>query len=211
MFKRKNKPSKDPIIDEETKDDTKNSIEDDTAKDDAKAKKAPTPSVAFSKLFRFATPTELLLIVIATLCSAGSGALQPASILIFGDYINNLASSLDDTSQLLELTLPAIRVMVYIGVAAFFTGYVSNCLWIVTGAKQTRRIRSLYLHSVLKQDMGWFDAAEDGSLNTRLAADTQIIQDGISEKFGQLVAAFAQFFGGLIVSFVKGNTIYVYT
>ncbi|KAI9256130.1 P-loop containing nucleoside triphosphate hydrolase protein [Helicostylum pulchrum] len=193
MFKRKNKHNKekDPITDEEKK-------------DDVKEKKAPAPSIAFSKLFRFATRTELLLIVIAGICSAGTGVLLPASILIFGDLINDLTGSLDHPSQLLEFTLPAIHVMVYIGVAAFATGYVSNCLWIVTGAKQTRRIRSLYLHSVLKQDTGWFDAAEDGSLNTRLAADTQIIQDGISEKFGQLIASFAQFFGGLIVSFVKG-------
>lgn len=36
----------------------------------------------------------------------------------------------------------------------------------------------LYLHNVLRQDMGWFDKAEQGSLTTRLAADTQTIQDG---------------------------------
>lgn len=202
MFKRKNKHNKE-----------KDPITDDEKKDELKEKKVPAPSIAFSKLFRFATRTELLLIVVACIFSAGSGALLPASILIFGELINDLTGAMDHPSQLLEYTLPAIRIMVYIGVAAFFTGYVSNCLWIITGAKQTRRIRSLYLHSVLKQDTSWFDAAEDGSLNTRLAADTQIIQDGISEKFGQLIASFAQFFGGLIVSFVKGNTqriIYIY-
>ncbi|GAA5814177.1 hypothetical protein MFLAVUS_007670 [Mucor flavus] len=192
MFKQKNKHNKekDPITDDEKK--------------EVKEKKVPAPSIAFSKLFRFAARTELLLIVIAGIFSAASGALLPTSILIFGELINDLTVNIDHPSQLLEFTLPAIRIMVYIGVAAFFTGYVSNCLWIITGAKQTRRIRSLYLHSVLKQDTSWFDAAEDGSLNTRLAADTQIIQDGISEKFGQLIASFAQFFGGLIVSFVKG-------
>ena len=72
---------------------------------------------------------------------------------------------------------------------------------------KTRRIRSLFLHSVLNQDMGWFDAAEEGSLNNRLAADTQIVKDGISEKFGQFVSLFAQFFAGFLVAFLKGNIV----
>jgi ATP-binding cassette subfamily B (MDR/TAP) protein 1 len=52
--------------------------------------------------------------------------------------------------------------------------------------------------------MGWFDKAEDGSLNTRLQSDSQLIQDGISEKFGLFIAAIAQFLSGFIISFVKG-------
>jgi ATP-binding cassette subfamily B (MDR/TAP) protein 1 len=52
--------------------------------------------------------------------------------------------------------------------------------------------------------MGWFDKAEEGSLTTRLAADTQLIQDGISEKFGLLIQCAGQFIAGFIVAFIKG-------
>lgn len=34
------------------------------------------------------------------------------------------------------------------------------------------------MHSILRQDMGWFDQADEGSLTTRLATDVQLIQDG---------------------------------
>lgn len=170
-----------------------------------KEKKPKPPMVSMTKLFRFATPTEKLMVVGAIILSAGAGALQPVSILIYGQFINNLTGSLSDTSNLLNNTLPVIKIMVIMASVATVAAYLSNCLWVLSGEGQTRRIRSLYLHSVLNQDMSWFDAAEDGSLNTRLASDTQLIQDGISEKFGQFVTLLGQFLAGFIVAFVKGN------
>jgi ABC-type multidrug transport system fused ATPase/permease subunit len=174
-------------------------------KREKKGKKPKAPMVSMFRLFRFATTQEKFMILAAIIFSAGSGALQPVSILIYGQFITNLTASLNDTSTLLDATLPMVKIMAYMGTASLIAAYVSNCLWILTGESQTRRIRSLYLHSVLNQDMGWFDAAEDGSLNTRLASDTQIIQDGISEKFGQFVQLLAQFVAGLIVAFIKGS------
>ncbi|KAK4510403.1 uncharacterized protein ATC70_004833 [Mucor velutinosus] len=171
---------------------------------DEKDKRQKAPSVSIFRLFRFATLKERLMICIAIICSAGTGALQPVSILIYGSFISTLTSSLSDTSQLVEATLPLIHTMVYMGTASLVAAYISTCLWILTGESQTRRIRSLYLKSVLHQDMSWFDQSKEGSLNTRLASDTQLIQDGISEKAGLLISFFAQFVGGFVVAFVKG-------
>lgn len=178
---------------------------------DKKAKKPKQPSVSLFQLFRFATPMERFMILIAIICSAGSGAMQPISIIIYGSYISKLTSSLNDLNNLLEVTLPVIKIMAYMGTAVVVAAYVSNCFWIVTGANQIRRIRSLYVHAVLRQDMSWYDKADEGSLTTRLANDTQLIQDGISDKFGQFVMLLAQFLSGFIVAFIKGkNTLYVF-
>lgn len=156
------------------------------------------------KLFRFATPLERIQIIIASICSAGSGALLPVSIIIYGAFISNVTTSLDDYNALLNATYPVIHTMTYMGTAILVASYISNCLWIMTGESQTRRIRTLYLHGVLRQDMSWFDTATEGSLNTRLATDTQIIQDGISEKFGRFIMSLSQFITGFVVAFVQG-------
>lgn len=37
--------------------------------------------------------------------------------------------------------------------------------------------------------MGWFDKAEEGSLTTRLAADTQLIQDGYASWYIFILAS----------------------
>ncbi|KAI7892208.1 P-loop containing nucleoside triphosphate hydrolase protein [Mucor mucedo] len=170
----------------------------------AKEKKPKAPSVSMFQLFRFSTPKEKLMIAIATILSSATGALQPASMVIYGSFVQSLTQSLQDPSNLLENTLPVIKRMAYFGTAILFAAYVSNSFWIVTGESQTRRIKGLYVHAVLRQEMGWFDEASEGSLNTRLATDTQLIQDGISEKFGRFIMFLSQFIGGFVVAFTKG-------
>lgn len=147
------------------------------------------------------------MIFIAIFFSAATGALQPASMIIYGSYISNLTSFLSEPSILLSKTLPVIKIMAYFGTAILISAYISNSFWIITGENQTRRIKGLYVHAVLRQEMSWFDEASEGSLNTRLATDTQLIQDGISEKFGRFIMFFSQFVGGFIVAFTRGTHI----
>ncbi|KAH8547854.1 P-loop containing nucleoside triphosphate hydrolase protein [Umbelopsis sp. PMI_123] len=107
-------------------------------------------------------------------------------------------------SEMVDFMHPVIMTFVYMGIGALVGAYVCQCIWVMTGESQTRRIRQRYVHSILRQDMGWFDMSEEGSLTTRLASDTNMIQDGISEKFGLFVQCLAQFITGFIIAFVKG-------
>ncbi|KAG2188229.1 hypothetical protein INT44_000981 [Umbelopsis vinacea] len=174
-------------------------------KKEKKEKKEKEPAVSFLTLFRFATPFEKLLIVIATFFSAGVGALQPISIIILGQFLNNMTVALTmSPSEMVDFMHPVIMTFVYMGIGALVGAYICQCIWVMTGESQTRRIRQLYVHSILRQDMGWFDMADEGSLTTRLASDTNMIQDGISEKFGLFIQGIAQFITGIVIAFVKG-------
>ncbi|CAO3600582.1 unnamed protein product [Absidia cylindrospora] len=163
-------------------------------KGDKKSDKKKT--IPVHRLFRFASGLDALLIAVALLCSIVTGGLLPVTIVIFGKYLNVLVGSLDDLSKIVDQTLPVILVLVYMAVALFVSAYFAQCCWIITGESQTRRIRFKYLNSILRQDMEWFDKAEEGSLTTRLTADSQLIQDGISEKFGLFVVCMAQLVSG---------------
>lgn len=172
----------------------------------SKKRKEKQPTVPMHKLFRFATKTELLMICIAAIFSVGIGAIQPVSIIIFGDFMGTIGQHMitGDMEQLAKDSHPLILIFVYMGTAVLIASYIANCFWVLTGENQVRRIRRLYVHAILRQEMGWFDKAEEGSLTTRLAADTQLIQDGISEKFGLLIQCAGQFVAGFIVAFIKG-------
>ncbi|EPB89698.1 hypothetical protein HMPREF1544_03498 [Mucor circinelloides 1006PhL] len=175
----------------------------DTANKKSKEKESAVP---IYRLFRFATILEMVMILCACVLSAGVGAVQPISIIVFGRFMGTLSASLatQDWETLAREAQPLILTFVYMATGVLFGAYITNCLWVLTGKNQVRRIRSLYVHAVLRQEMGWFDKAEEGSLTTRLAAGTQLIQDGISEKFGYLVMCIGQFIAGFIISFVKG-------
>jgi ATP-binding cassette subfamily B (MDR/TAP) protein 1 len=170
-----------------------------------KDKKKKEPAVSFVQLFRFASPFERMLIAIAVVFSAGVGAIQPISIIILGQFLNNMTVALAlPPDEMVAFMHPVIMTFVYMAIGALFGAYICQCIWVMTGERQTRRIRQKYVHSILRQDMGWFDMAEEGSLTTRLASDTNMIQDGISEKFGLFVQGIAQFVTGFVIAFVKG-------
>ncbi|KAL0079202.1 P-loop containing nucleoside triphosphate hydrolase protein [Phycomyces blakesleeanus] len=155
-------------------------------------------------MFRYASALDKFMIFIACICSFIVGLMQPLTIVVLGLFLKKLQNSKDDDASILDVTLGMILNFVYIGIAALVVSYTSNALWVLSGENQARRIRQMYVHAILRQDMAWFDKAGDGSLNTRLAVDTQMIQDGISEKFGLLVSAIAQFVIGFIVAFAVG-------
>ncbi|KAJ3348517.1 Multidrug resistance protein 1 [Entophlyctis luteolus] len=170
-------------------------------------------AVSFAELFQFADSKDRIMIAIATVFSLGIGALIPSAILILGNVLNNAGGALGGGSLPAGVTFdpspmyPTILNFVYFGIAMMVCGYLSQCFWTLSGENQGRRIRELYLQSILRQDLGWFDMAEEGSLTTRLAQDTNLIQDGISEKFGLCIQCVAQFVTGFIISFVKGPTL----
>ncbi|KAK4520205.1 uncharacterized protein ATC70_008336 [Mucor velutinosus] len=169
----------------------------------ASPKATTKPKVSFIQLFRFASRPELSILLVAAILSAISGGLPPLAILIYGSYISKIVRAQGNEAVLASI-MPTIQLMLVMGTAAIVTTYVSTCLWIRMGERQVRRIRALYLHSILKQDMTWFDTAKDDSLLTRLASDTQLIQDGISEKLGLCISFCCQFLAGFAVGFYKG-------
>jgi len=175
-------------------------------KDDKKKKKkeAPPPPehppVGLLQLWRFASTKEICIVYLGVIMSIILGALQPIQILIFG----NLVSGLGSADNILDALLPTIKAIVGIGAGMLVAGYIAQASWVLSAEYQTKRIRMLYLHSILRQDMGWFDKGGQGSLNTRLAADTQLIEDAIGEKAGVTIQNTAQFIAGLVVAFVKG-------
>ncbi|KAI8060794.1 P-loop containing nucleoside triphosphate hydrolase protein [Gongronella butleri] len=170
-----------------------------SAKDKPKEEKK---SVSMIALFSYATPLDRLFVIMALICSIAVGALTPVTIIFFGRILGGVSMSMmNPNGDVLSATLPAIYLMLYVSVGTLVAGYFGQVLWVYSAESQGRRIRNKYVHAILRQDAAWFDKAEEGSLTTRLAADTQMIQDGISEKFGEAVQSISQFISGLIVAF----------
>lgn len=55
--------------------------------------------------------------------------------------------------------------------------------WIATGERQAARIRSLYLKTILRQEVAFFDMETNtGEVVGRMSGDTVLIQDAMCEK-----------------------------
>ncbi|VAH78687.1 unnamed protein product [Triticum turgidum subsp. durum] len=77
--------------------------------------------------------------------------------------------------------------------------------WTMAGERHSSRIRSLYLKSILRQDIAFFDTQmTTGEAVSRMSSDTVMIQDALGEKAGKLVQLTSAFLGGFIIAFTKG-------
>lgn len=55
--------------------------------------------------------------------------------------------------------------------------------WMLTGERQSGRMRMEYLKAMLNQDVGYFDVdISTGEIVNRISSDTALVQDAISEK-----------------------------
>ncbi|XP_002818217.3 ATP-binding cassette sub-family B member 5 [Pongo abelii] len=185
-----------------------------TVEEQPKLRKEAVGSI---EIFRFADGLDITLMILGILASLVNGACLPLMSLVLGEMSDNLISGClvqtnttnyrNCTQSQEKLNEDMTLLTLYyvgIGVAALIFRYIQISFWIVTAARQTKRIRKQLFHSVLAQDVGWFDSCDIGELNTRMTDDIDKISDGIGDKIALLFQNMATFSIGLAVGLVKG-------
>ncbi|KAI8816005.1 P-loop containing nucleoside triphosphate hydrolase protein [Fimicolochytrium jonesii] len=170
----------------------------------------PTPPAAkpkisyFTLLTRYATPLDKGLMIFGALGAAGSGAILPLMTIVFGDLtqiFNNAAVHHLGYDYLMPQINEKALIFVYLGIAMFVGTYIYMSTWLFTGENISHRIREGYLQGVLRQNIAYFDNIGGGQVSTRIITDTQMVQDGISEKVPMLLMNVATFVAGFSVAF----------
>uniref|UniRef100_A0A4W6CFN4 ATP-binding cassette, sub-family B (MDR/TAP), member 4 n=1 Tax=Lates calcarifer TaxID=8187 RepID=A0A4W6CFN4_LATCA len=172
-------------------------------KKDGKKEKAPKePMVGPITVFRFADTWDIVMILTGTLMAMANGVVLPLMCIVFGDMTDSFVK---DT--ILPDRHKNKHYAIYYSIMGFMVlvaAYLQVSFWTLAAGRQVRRIRKLFFHRIMQQDIGWFDVNETGELNTRLTDDVYKIQEGIGDKAGMLVQAFTTFFSSFIIGFTKG-------
>jgi len=113
----------------------------------------------------------------------------------FQNYFQGIITYDDFLHEMTTLVL----YFVYLAIAEFITVYVATVGFIYTGEHISAKIREHYLESCMRQNIGFFDKLGAGEVTTRITADTNLIQDGMSEKVSITLAAVATFFAAFII------------
>lgn len=168
----------------------------------------PDVKVGLATLYRYSSRNDLLIIFVSAICAIASGAALPLMTVVFGnlqgtfqDYFTlNTTLSYDDfTAELARLVL----YFVYLAIGEFVTSYIATVGFIYTGEHISAKIREHYLESCMKQNIGFFDKLGAGEVTTRITADTNLIQEGISEKVGLTLSAVATFVAAFVIGFIS--------
>ncbi|KAB1228138.1 ABC transporter B family member 11 [Morella rubra] len=162
-----------------------------------------TNTVPFHKLFSFADSTDILLMIFGTLGAVGNGISMPLMTILFGELIDSFGNNQSDHEVVHVVSKVALK-FVYLGLGAAWQHSFVAC-WMVTGERQAARIRGLYLKTILRQDVAFFDKETNtGEVVGRMSGDTVLIQDAMGEKVGKFLQLVSTFIGGFIIAFIKG-------
>ncbi len=91
---------------------------------------------------------------------------------------------------------------IYLAIGEFVTIYIATVGFIYTGEHITGKIREHYLAAILRQNIAFFDKLGAGEITTRITADTNLVQDGISEKIALTLTAVATFITAFVIGFI---------
>ncbi|KAF4452522.1 ATP-binding cassette, subfamily B (MDR/TAP), member 1 [Fusarium austroafricanum] len=167
---------------------------------------SPEVKQGVAVLYRYASRNDILIIIVSSICAIAGGAALPLMTVVFGnlqgvfqDYFNGSLTEHAFNDKLVSFVL----YFVYLGVGEFVVVYISTCGFIYSGEHISAKIREHYLESCLRQNIGFFDKLGAGEVTTRITSDTNLIQDGISEKVSLTLAAIATFVSAFVIGFVK--------
>ncbi|KAL2236604.1 UNVERIFIED_CONTAM: ABC transporter B family member 11 [Sesamum indicum] len=165
--------------------------------------KQATNTVPFYKLFTFADSMDKILMIVGSIGGIGNGLCLPLMTILFGELIDSFGQnqSKDVVSVVSKVALKFVYLAMGCGAAAFLQ---VSC-WMITGERQAARIRSLYLRTILQQDVAFFDKETNtGEVVGRMSGDTVLIQDAMGEKVGKFIQLVSTFVGGFVIAFIKG-------
>ncbi|WEW56462.1 multidrug-resistance transporter mdr2 [Emydomyces testavorans] len=166
----------------------------------------PDVKVTFFTLYRYATTNDIIILLVSAIASIAGGAALPLFTILFGAMAGTFQDILlkNITYDEFNHTLSKYALyFVYLGIAEFVLIYVCTIGFIYTGEHIAQKIREKYLDAILRQNIAFFDKLGAGEITTRITADTNLIQDGISEKVGLTLTALATFITAFIIGFIK--------
>ncbi|KAK9934153.1 hypothetical protein M0R45_021307 [Rubus argutus] len=172
--------------------------------DRSKSKEDGTNMVPHYKLFSFADSMDYLLMSVGTISGIGNGLCMPLMTIVMGDVINSFGETRNHKEVADAVSKVALK-FVYLALGAATVSFLQMSCWMITGERQAARIRTLYLKTILRQDVGFFDKEiNSGEIVGRMSGDTVLIQEAMGEKVGSFIQLVATFIGGFVIAFTKG-------
>ncbi|KAI0430093.1 P-loop containing nucleoside triphosphate hydrolase protein [Xylaria sp. FL1042] len=162
---------------------------------------------SFQDLLTFATWWHRWLLVAGLIGAVLSGAFMTSmSILpgrifaVISQFGSGQLTGADTAAQVSSWCV----LLAVVGGAGFFVNFVFMFSWIAFSELQARTIRGRIFHGLLRKEMQWFDAQQDGiaSLLVRIQTQTRELQIASSVALGSLSARLATSIANLTVALI---------
>ncbi|XP_040601442.1 bile salt export pump isoform X2 [Mesocricetus auratus] len=91
-----------------------------------------------------------------------------------------------------------------VGVAVFILAYIQIRFWVITGARQIKKMRKVYFRNIMRMEIGWFDCTSVGELNSRFSDDINKINEAIADQLALFIQRMSTAICGFLIGFYRG-------
>ncbi|KAF6175606.1 hypothetical protein GIB67_022608 [Kingdonia uniflora] len=159
-------------------------------------------TVPYYKLFSFADSYDILLMVLGMIGAVLSGMAMPFMSILLGNLTDAFGQS---TSNRTHIVSKIALQFVYLGLGAAVVSFFKVAFWTITAERQAGRLRSMYLKTILRQDIAFFDKdTNTGEVTGMMSGDTVLIREAMGEKVGQFIHQVSAFIAGFGIAFFRG-------
>ncbi|PHJ24204.1 abc transporter transmembrane region domain-containing protein, partial [Cystoisospora suis] len=144
--------------------------------------------------FHFVSGAEICVLIFGSIFALGAGAMMPLFINVFGDLLNELNTTVNMG--------PYARLMLYLGISMLFLGWAATSSFEYLSDRQASKFKLHFFTAVMRQEQGWFDKNDPGTLASRLDSNSSLIRFGVGIK----LATGLQFLTTVVASFVLAFT-----
>ena len=163
--------------------------------------KAKAPPASLGQLMRTADSTDCILIFLGGIGALGAGCGLPLFTVLFGELMDDLGMGSGKSME--ELIEPVVIWFTILGAGMALLSYLEVGMWMLTAARQARKLKVEYLRGILSQDISYFDTeASSGLLLQSISKDTAAIKNALGDKFGNTIHHCGAFLGSMILAFV---------
>ncbi|KAK9238839.1 P-loop containing nucleoside triphosphate hydrolase protein [Lipomyces kononenkoae] len=162
--------------------------------------------MSFFMLYRYATRFDTTVLAFGYFCSIVAGALLPIMTIVFGQLSQTFVEyfAYGGTAQHFQSQIDKYALyFVYLGIGVIVFTFAETYIHIDRGEVLSARIRQQYLLATLRQNIGYFDKLGPGEITTRITADTNLVQEGMSEKVGLIITGISTFVTAFVIGFIK--------
>ena len=153
------------------------------------------------RIWQLAKP-EAPFMAIGTIGAFVCGGVWPAFAIIFSRMMDAFTAC--DPQERYEKGLMYSLIFLGIGFACFCGFTVMMGMFAYAGERLVARIRKLCFHSMIRQEIAWFDEEDNstGALTSRLAQKCSHVRDATGAQLAQLVQNLSSLFAAIIIAFV---------
>lgn len=138
--------------------------------------------------------------IIGTILAAIQGVGIPLFSLIWGNLVDTLVGGQDPV----EAAKTVMIQFLYLGLAVLFTGWGSYVCWTTTGMWQSIECRRLYLQSLFRQEIAWFEVQKQEQIFLKFSSDCVTYEKAIGDNFFNIILIISMMGSGIVISFIHG-------